>query len=221
MGITLNILLGVNLMFEKLQLLLKFMKGKKRKYIGAVIFTGLSTLVSLVSPLVTRTTVDTIIGDQPMTLPDWIAVVIDSIGGKNVLVRNLWICGIVLLLLSILNGFFMYMRGKWTSEASEHVAKNIRDELFDHLQNLPYDEHVKAETGDWIQRCTSDVETIRRFLAMQLVEIGRTVLLLVIALSIMFALDVRMTLISMAVVPIIFTFSYVIVPQKARKYKQI
>ena len=57
----------------------------------------------------------------------------------------------------------------------EHVAKNFRDNLFDHLQNLPYDEHVKAETGDWIQRCTSDVETIRRFLAMQLVEIGRTV----------------------------------------------
>jgi ATP-binding cassette subfamily B protein len=184
------------------------MKGRKRKYIGAIIFTGLSTLISLVAPLVTRTTVDSIIGDQPMMVPEWIADLISSIGGKSVLAHNLWICGIVLLLLSLFNGFFMYMRGKWTSQASEHAAKNIRDGLFDHLQNLPYDEHVKAETGDWIQRCTSDVETVRRFLAMQLVEIGRTVFLLTAALIIMFSLDIRMTFISMAVVPIVFAFSY-------------
>lgn len=147
-------------------------------------------------------------GDQPMMVPEWIADLISSIGGKSVLAHNLWICGIVLLLLSLFNGFFMYMRGKWTSQASEHAAKNIRDGLFDHLQNLPYDEHVKAETGDWIQRCTSDVETVRRFLAMQLVEIGRTVFLLTAALIIMFSLDIRMTFISMAVVPIVFAFSY-------------
>jgi len=193
---------------NKWELLWKFMEGKKTRYFGAIIFTALSTLIGLISPLVTRTTVDSIIGNQPMMVPGWVAALIDSIGGKSVLARNLWICGIVLLLLSVLNGFFMYMRGKWTSQASEHVAKNFRDNLFDHLQNLPYDEHVKAETGDWIQRCTSDVETIRRFLAMQLVEIGRTVFLLISALTIMFMLDVRMTFISMAVVPVIFVFSY-------------
>ena len=196
-------------MLNKWQLLWSFTKGKRSKYFGAIIFTGLATVVTLVCPLVTRTTGDSIIGDQPMVVTDWTAALISSIGGRSVIARNLWICGIALLFLSLLNGFFMYMRGKWTSQASEHMAKNIRDQLFDHLQNLPYDEHVKAETGDWIQRCTSDVETIRRFLAMQLVEIGRTVFLLITALSIMFALDVRMTFISMAVVPVIFAFSYI------------
>ena len=66
-------------MLNKWQLLLSFMKGRKRKYIGAIIFTGLSTLISLVAPLVTRTTVDSIIGDQPMMVPEWIADLISSI----------------------------------------------------------------------------------------------------------------------------------------------
>jgi len=114
-----------------------------------------------------------------------------------------------LLAISLINGAAMYMRGKWTAQASESTARNLRNMLYDHLQNLPYDEHVKAETGDWVQRCTSDVETIRRFLAVQLVEIGRTLFLLTMALVIMFNLDVKMTFISMAVVPIIFVFSYI------------
>jgi ABC-type multidrug transport system, ATPase and permease components len=39
----------------------------------------------------------------------------------------------------------------------------MRDGLYDHIQKLPYEYHVKADTGDLIQRCTSDVDTIRRF----------------------------------------------------------
>ena len=59
-----------------------------------------------------------------------------------------------------------------------------------------------------IQRCTSDVETIRRFLAVQLVEVGRALSLLAAALGIMLSLDVRMTLISVSVIPLIFGFSF-------------
>ena len=42
----------------------------------------------------------------------------------------------------------------------------------DQLQHLPCAYHDKAQTGDQVQRCTSDVETLRAFLANQIVEIG-------------------------------------------------
>lgn len=206
-------------MLTKWQLLWGLMKGNRMRYAGAIIATAFSTLFSLIPTLVIRTTVDSIIGDKPMSVPDWVRDLIYLLGGRDVLSRNLWICGLVLLLISIVNGALLYVRGKWTSQAAESMAKKLRDMLYDHLQNLPYDEHVKAETGDWVQRCTSDVETIRRFLAVQLVEIGRTTFLLGMALIIMFSLNVTMTFISMAVVPIIFVFSYVFFAQVKEAFR--
>lgn len=191
------------------RLLWHLMKDNRMRYAGAVVVTAFSALLSLMPTLVVRTTVDSIIGNKPMDIPYWMEAVILRLGGRDVLAHNLWICGLFLLAISLINGAAMYMRGKWTAQASESTARNLRNMLYDHLQSLPYDEHVKAETGDWVQRCTSDVETIRRFLAVQLVEIGRTLFLLTMALVIMFNLDVKMTFISMAVVPIIFVFSYI------------
>lgn len=58
----------------------------------------------------------------------------------------------------------MFLRGRLSAQASETIAKNIRDRIFDHIQRLPYKYHKEADTGDLMQRCTSDIETIRRFL---------------------------------------------------------
>jgi ATP-binding cassette subfamily B protein len=67
--------------------------------------------------------------------------------------------------LNVVNGVFTYFKGRWSALASENIALTIRDSLYTHLQHLPFSFHVKAETGDLIQRCTSDVETVRRFLS--------------------------------------------------------
>ena len=50
------------------------------------------------------------------------------------------------------------------------TAQHLRDRIYAHVQEPPYDYHVKAETGDLLQRCTSDVDNIRRFLNVQLMS---------------------------------------------------
>lgn len=187
----------------------KFMKGNRMLYVGAMISMVLSVILSLFPPLLIGVTIDSIIGNKPLIASPMIISAIQILGGKSVLAQNLWICGLVLVLLNIFNGYFQYTRGKWSAQASEGIAKNIRNDLYDHLQKLPYDEHVKAETGDLIQRCTSDVETVRRFLSMQLVEMGRAISLLIASLIFMFALNVKMTWISMSVIPFIFLSSVI------------
>lgn len=185
------------------------MRGNRMLYIGAMLSMIISAVLSLLPPLVIGITVDSIIGDQPLVASPIVVSMIEKIGGRSILAQNLWICGLVLVVLNMLNGYFQYTRGKWSAQASEGIAKTIRDGLYDHLQNLPYDEHVKAETGDLIQRCTSDVETLRRFLAMQLVEMGRAIVLLAVSLVFMFNLNIKMTWVSMIVVPFIFLFSFI------------
>lgn len=194
---------------NKIKLLLRLMKGNRLLYVGAVVAIGLATCFEMIVPLVLRVTIDSFIGDAPIELPNWILNYINNFGGKSVFIQNLWICGVAIVVLTIANGIFLYFKGKWSAVASESVAKNIREKLYDHLQHLPYDYHLKAETGDLIQRCTSDVETIRRFLAVQFVEIGRVIFMLIFSLWIMASLDVTMTLVAVALIPIIFIFTLI------------
>ncbi len=186
-----------------------FMKGSRLLYLSAIVCMVISTILSLLPPLIIRNTVDSIIGDEPFDIPLWLHNIIENAGGRTVLAQNLWICALLLVLITLLNGLFQFFRGKYVAKASETIILNIREELYDHIQNLPYDEHVKADTGDWIQRCTSDVETIRRFLATQVIEMARAMLLVGTTLFFMLSMDIKMTLISMAVVPIIFVFSFI------------
>ena len=66
---------------------------------------------------------------------------------------------------------------------------------------------MRATTGDLIQRCTSDVETIRRFLSVQIMEVVNTLLLVTLSLIILLGKNVSITLYSMVLVPALFLFA--------------
>jgi ATP-binding cassette subfamily B protein len=131
------------------------------------------------------------------------------VGGVSALARNIWICSAAVLALSLLNGVFSYFRGRWTAEGSENIAKHLKDTLYGHLQRLPYDYHVNAQTGDLIQRCTSDVDTIRRFLAAHLVEGVRILFIIGFSLTIMAGMNGFLTLMSIIVMPVVLALSFI------------
>ena len=202
-------------------LLWQFMQGNRAVYIGAILTTILALTFGLIGPLVLRITIDSIIGDKPMAQTfGWIHPLIQALGGKSVLVQNLWVCSAVLAFITLIQSSFLYLKGKWSAIASESTARMIRDRLYDHLQHLSYEYHVNAETGDLVQRCTSDVETIRRFLSVQLVEVARSICLMVTVIPLMVMLDTRMALVAMVVLPAIFMFA-IIFFRKVKKAFQI
>lgn len=189
------------------------MKGSRSLYVISILAVGASIFLRFVWPMLLRATIDSVIGDKPIETSGWLQPMIvrifDFLGGKSTLEQSLWMCSIMLILLTLSRGIFLFFKGKWSAIASESITRNIRDKVYDHLQYLPYDYHVKAKTGDLIQRCTSDVETIRRFLAMQLVEVGNALFMLFFALSFMLQMSVKMTLVSLALVPVIFAFAII------------
>lgn len=207
-------------MMKNLKLLLNYMKGNRILYIGAIISTAFSTLFSLINPLIIRVSIDSIIGDEPLDIPQWTLTIISYLGGKDVLIHRLWLIGLIMVSITIIMGVFLYAKGKWSAQAAERIAKNIRERLLNHIQHLPHAYHVKAETGDLIQRCTSDLDTIRRFLAVQLVEVGRAIFLISLSAYIMFSLNVKLTLISMAIMPVIFIFAVVFFMKIKKAFKK-
>jgi len=211
------------IIMKKFELLWKFMKGHRSLYVISILAVGGAIFLRFAWPTILRVTIDSIIGSKPYETDGWMQPLIIGIfnylGGKSVLAKSLWMCSSILILLTLSRGMLLFFKGKWTAIASEGIARSIRDKVYDHLQYLPYDYHVKAKTGDLIQRCTSDVETIRRFLSVQLVEVGRAIFMVVFALSFMLPMSVEMTLASMFLVPFIFTFAVVFFTKVKKAFK--
>ena len=130
---------------KQLRLLLTYMKGNKLLYIGAIIATIISTIITFAGPYVLKLSIDSVIGDKPMNMPPWFMALLNSVGGKNILVQNIWLCSLAFILITILYCYFDYIKGKWSAMASESTAKNIREKLYDHLQHMPYDYQKKTE----------------------------------------------------------------------------
>ena len=192
---------------KPLQAMLALMRQNLSCYIGAMIATAMIVLIGFLTPILLAETIDSVLGTHPSTLPEFVLRPIRALGGRQFLVDHLWILGLVLVALNLINGVFTYMKGRLNAVASENIALTLRERLYAHLQHLPFAYHAKAETGDLIQRCTSDVETIRRFLSVQVMEVVNAVLMVVIALTILLGRSVKITLISMVLVPPLFLFA--------------
>ena len=193
---------------KNLKLLWSYMKGNRALYVGAIISVAFATFFSTLNPLILRITIDSVIGGQPVDTFSWLANLFNSLGGAKALIHQLWLIGLMLVSVTLCEGVFQFLKGRWSATAAETIARNLREKLYDHLQHLPFEYYVKAATGDLIQRCTSDVDQIRQFLAAQFVEVGRSVFMVLFISGIMFSLNAKMTLIAMAIIPLIFCFSY-------------
>lgn len=176
-------------------------------FLWALIATIMMVIIGFLTPLLLSEIVDSILGSEPFTMPDFLMNPINALGGRDFLRQNLWIPALALILMNIVNGVFTFIKGRSSAIASENIARKLRNDLYRHLQHLPFAYHVKAQAGELIQRCTSDVDTIRRFLAVQMMEVVNTVLMVVIAMSILLPRSVPITLYSLILVPPLFCFA--------------
>ena len=176
-------------------------------FLWALIATIMMVIIGFLTPLLLSEIVDSILGSEPFAMPDFLMNPINALGGRDFLRQNLWIPALALILMNVVNGVFTFIKGRSSAIASENIARKLRNDLYRHLQHLPFAYHVKAQAGELIQRCTSDVDTIRRFLAVQVMEVVNTVLMVVIAMGILLPRSVPITLYSLILVPPLFCFA--------------
>ena len=193
---------------RKPRLMRKLISDNKWYFIAALICTVFTVAIEFITPIILAETMDHYLLGEASRMPGFINAWIDSVGGREFMVGHLWIAGLALVLLNVLNGVFGFIKGRSQAVAGENVSLTLRERLYSHIQRLPYAYHVKAETGDLVQRCTSDVETVRRFLSTQLMQVVNALLMVTIALGYMFSENVKITLISMIMIPGLFLFAW-------------
>lgn len=175
----------------RFSLILQFSQNAKR-YFAVVLAASLaSTVLNALIPRIFSFTIDRVLAP----------------GGIPYLKEHLWILSLLVIGIALGNGAAIYLYRSNTAKAGETFAKNMRDILFYHVQRLPMSWHGKNQTGDIIQRCTTDVETIRNFVVTQVLEVFRTVFLLAVSLAMMFSMNLKLTLAALVFIPIVIIYS--------------
>ncbi len=183
----------------------KWMKGNKRYYLVASLLLISLQYFRTLTPLFIQHTVDTIFLGKESNLPVFIQdlLIADSIS------QQLFLVAVVYVLFALMRVSLMFVRRMINALFTERIAYSMRNTLYKKIQNLSFSYHSHAETGDLIQRCTTDVETYRVFVGEQLIEILRLIFLITFSIIQMSRMNINMTLISLAITPIIFGASFI------------
>lgn len=187
---------------RKFRITAKFFTGAKKYFVMAVFASFITTILNSMTPQIFRFTIDSVLGSNQYPF----------------LSEHLWIMALVVIGVAVMSGIFLYVGRVGTALAGETFAKNMRDALFVHVQKLPMSWHDKNQTGDIIQRCTSDVEVIRNFVVTQLLEVFRTSFLVIVSFDMMMSMNVKLSLIVLAFVPVVVLYSAIFYRLIARRF---
>ena len=193
----------------KFTMITRFSKGNLRFFAAMLFWSVCATVLSSLMPQVIRLTIDSVLGSEPFALPAFLLQPLEALGGRAFLQTHLYWILIVITLLALGGAFCTYRRTVDTTRGAEGFVKSMRDALFAHIQRLPLSWHAANQTGDIIQRCTSDVEVVKNFVSGQLTEVFRTAFLVAWSLFMMFSMNGMLSLVALAFIPIILLYSWI------------
>jgi ATP-binding cassette, subfamily B, bacterial len=166
----------------------RLISGFHWTFIGATLALGFAALAKTLAYFVFRDFVDNTLGqpDRANLVP---LIALSFIG------------------LALLEGGFTFLSGRWAARTAEGTAYRLRNYLFDQIQRLPFTFHDRTATGELIQRSTSDVDHIRRFLADQATAVGRVAMLFIVNFIAILLLNWQLALFSVIVIPLVLAIS--------------
>jgi ATP-binding cassette, subfamily B, bacterial len=174
---------------KRLRGLWRMMRGYRLIYIGALAFIGVGAVINTLTYVLLAYYVDDVLGQDIYTPTVLLVIALSFVG------------------MALLQGFFTFWGGRLSVQTSEGITQRLREYLYDHIQRLSFRYHDKAQTGELIQRSTSDVDAIRRFFADQAVNAGRIIMLFVINFVAILRVDAGLAVFSVLVIPIVLIVS--------------
>ncbi len=188
---------------QKIDLVTRYLRGCWPFFALGIFCACAGMALNALTPQIIRLTVDSILGEKAPDLPARLLELLQWDALRAQPLRALWLAAIAVMLVAVLRGLFTFGQRLNLAKGSESYVKAIRDDLYRHIQHLTFAWHKAHPTGDIIQRCTSDVDVIRSFVCNQMVEVVRTVFLIGLYLTIMFSMNVRLSLVALAFIPIV------------------
>ena len=199
-----------------------------KPFIGFLIVVILLTIINPLTysyvPQFIKYIIDIVLEDQPIegatiTLPSFFTDFFGQFSSNKL--KCILVVGLTMIVFQLIRGAMMFFNGYFKGKVSEGIAYNIRLRLYSHIQNLSYSYQKNVDTGDLIQRCTSDVDTIKSFLATQLPEVLYIIASFSAGCYQMAKIDYRIMLVTLCVVPITLGASIFFLSYVRKKFEEI
>ncbi len=136
-----------------------------------------------------------------VSLPLFVKYAIDAIGPKNI--KQLVWASVGYLLLMIIQSYGRYLWRIYLMGTSHLVARDVRLNMYRHLQKLPIEYHQKIAAGDLMSRATNDIESVRMALGPGILVTADAVLMLILIIPPMLFLSIKLSLFAFAFYPLV------------------
>jgi ATP-binding cassette subfamily B protein len=131
-----------------------------------------------------------------LTIPSIIRIVIDYGVSQNQ-VQLIITSSIVLIILGVIRGGLNYTQRYINEWIASHIGYTLRNNLYNHIQYLPFRFHDHSQSGQLISRCIEDTRAIERFAGFGVIELIRLVLMMIVITIILFIQEPLLAFISM------------------------
>jgi ATP-binding cassette subfamily B multidrug efflux pump len=110
---------------------------------------------------------------------------------------------LLLLGIAVIGGYFRFLMRRIMVGASRVIEYDLRNDFFAHLERLPAGYFQERRTGDLMSRATNDLNAVRMMIGPAVMYSSTTIIVFVVALALMFSIDVRLTLIALIPLPFV------------------
>jgi ATP-binding cassette subfamily B protein len=216
---------------KQLRALNKYFWKYRIRLSAGILFVILSNYFNVLSPQVTGFIIDFVQRSlnlpgykTPERQPDYDVLVdkfIVSVQGIDSVSKVVALCGVTILLLALLRGFFLFLMRQTIIVMSRHIEYDQKNEIYGHYQKLDTAFYKVNSTGDLMSRIAEDVSRVRMFTGPAIMYL--TNLIAVISLSVFFMLkrDAELTLYVLAPLPVLAITIYLVNNTINRKSEEI
>ena len=193
-----------------------FWKYRVRLGIGTL-FIIISNYFNVLQPQITGFIIDFVQRKLPNYKPRpktpsydiSVAKLIRFVEGLNVSgLKVVVICGVTILALALLRGFFMFLMRQTVIVMSRHIEYDQKNEVFAHYQKLDSSFYKTHSTGDLMSRMAEDVSRVRMFTGPAIMYLVNLITLISMSVFFMIRRDAQLTLFVLAPLPILAATIY-------------
>ncbi|MGD6854184.1 ABC transporter ATP-binding protein [Bacillus infantis] len=167
---------------------MKFVKPYRLQIIGTLLIGIIKFAIPLLIPLLIKYVIDDIVGNDLL-----------SQSGKTE--RLLWIMGAMIVIFVLARPPIEYYRQYFAQWTASKILYDIRDSLFHHIQKLSFKFYSNNRAGEIISRVINDVEQTKTFVVTGLMNLWLDIATIIIAVIIMFNMDITLTIVSLILFP--------------------
>jgi ATP-binding cassette subfamily B protein len=184
----------------------------------------LATLARLTAPYRTRTILaifSLLVATATVLAPPYLSKYAVDVGIRQNDLHTLWLIVIAFLLAGLANWGMSYLQTYLTGWVGERILADLRIKLFGHLQRLSLGFYERNRAGVIISRLTNDVEALDQLVTDGVTTLVQSTLTLVGTAILLFVLDWRLALATLAVIPIMSVGTVLFRIRSSRAYAAV